>query len=82
MLDENQIQMLQKIAESQKGILKQRLISLSGKDKILAEYNLGELETKDYASEHYDAEHGGIAVFVTHPGRSYLINYARKNNPA
>lgn len=79
-LDKNQIQMLQKIAESGMGILKQKLMSLSGKDKILAEYNLGELETKNYASERYDGDHEGIAVFATHPGRSYLVNHARTNN--
>lgn len=79
-LDENQVQMLQKIAESGVGILKQSLLSLSGEDKILAEYNLGELEAKGYASAGYSSELGGTALTATHPGRSYLINHARNNN--
>lgn len=80
LLDEHQIKMLQEIAESGIGILKQNIISSSGKDKILAEYNLGELQTKGYISEEYRHELGGRAVSVTHPGRSYLINHARNNN--
>jgi hypothetical protein len=80
-LDENQIQMLQKIASSE-GIQKSGLIISSGSDKILSDYNLGELETKGYASERYESRLGGIAVFVTHAGRSYLINHSRNNNHA
>ena len=80
LLDEQQIKMLQKIAESGIGILKQGIISSSGKDKILTEYNLGELKTKGYISEEYQHDLGGRAVSVTHPGRSYLINHARNNN--
>jgi len=79
-LDENQIQMLQKIAESKNGVLKQQLISSSGSDRVLAEYNLGELETKGYVSGIYSSELGGRAVLATHSGRSYLINHARNNN--
>lgn len=80
LLDEQQIKMLRKIAESAVGILKQDIISSSGKDKVLAEYNLGELRTKGYISEEYQHDLGGRAVSVTHPGRSYLINHARNNN--
>lgn len=79
-LDENQTQMLQKIAEAREGVLKKGLISSSGKDKILAEYNLGELETRGYATERYEGALGGTAVFVTHLGRSYLVNHARDHN--
>lgn len=81
MLDENQIQMLQKIA-SREGIPKQHLIFSSGSDKILSEYNLGELEEKGYASEHFEDRLEGNSVFATHTGRSYLINHARNNNHA
>ncbi|MFA6922558.1 MAG: hypothetical protein WC216_12010 [Gallionella sp.] len=80
-LDENQIQMLKKIAESGSGILKQALISLSGEDKVLAEYNLGELETKRYVTVAYNSDVGGNAATVTHAGRAYLINQTRNNNP-
>lgn len=78
-LDENQVQMLNEIAESGIGILKQDIISSSGKDKVLAEYNLGELQTKGYVSVGYISDLGGNSVSVTHPGRSYLINHARNN---
>lgn len=77
LLDEQQIKMLQKIAESGSGILKQNLISSSGKDKILAEYNLGELAAKDYASKRYSSRHDDYEITVTHLGRSYLVNHAR-----
>lgn len=81
LLDPYQVQMLQKIAESEGGILKQKLISSAGTDKILGEYNLGELEKNGYATERYNSDLRGTAVSVTHPGRSYLINHARNSNP-
>lgn len=76
-LDEDQVQILRKIAESEKGLPERRLISSSGNDKVLAEYNLGELQAKGYASRDYDNEHRDYVLKATHPGRSYLVNYAR-----
>lgn len=76
-LDENQVQMLKKIAESANGLFKKNIISSSGSDKILAEYNLGELVAKEYASRRYNANHDDYEITVTHPGRSYLVNHVR-----
>lgn len=81
LLDDRQVQMLHKIAESGTGILKRGLISSSGTDNILAEYNLGELETKGYVREGYNSSLGGTAVAVTHPGRAYLINHKQISDP-
>lgn len=72
-LDDNQVKMLNKIAESVKEIPEKRLISQSGKDRILAEYNLGELISKNLAKKDYSGELGETAVTITHAGRSYLV---------
>lgn len=76
-LDEGQVQMLQKIAESANGLFEKNMISSSGSDKILAEYNLGELVAKNYASKRYSSNYDDYEITVTHPGRSYLVNHAR-----
>ncbi|MDO8291426.1 MAG: hypothetical protein Q7T29_00960 [Gallionella sp.] len=78
-LDENQVKMLKKIAEPG-AIRKDALISSSGKDKILAEYNLGELEAKNYVKVGYNSELMGTSASITHSGRAYLINQTRNNN--
>lgn len=79
-LDENQVQMMKKIAESASGLFNKEIISSSGSDKILAEYNLGELVAKDYVSRRYNANRNDYEITVTHLGRSYLVNHARNNN--
>ena len=79
-LDMNQVEMLKKIAESVNGFPMKKLISQSGNDKILAEYNLGELEAKNYVSKRYDSDYDGYMLTVTHPGRSYLVNHAQSSN--
>lgn len=79
-LDEDQVKMLQKIAESKGGLFEQNIISSSGSNKILADYNLGELVAKNYASKQYSQNNRDFLITVTHLGRSYLINHARNNN--
>ena len=73
-LTEGQAAMLIKIAESSNGIAKRSLIASGGRDKTLAAYNLGELQSKLYvSSDYFDDDHQFSA---THLGRSYLINHA------
>jgi len=79
-LDENQVQMLRNIAESENGVYEQFIISSSGNDKILAEYNLGELEAREYVAKKYDGARREYIERVTHACRSYLVNHARNNN--
>lgn len=73
-LDDNQVQMLKSIAESANGLRVTDLIPSSGNEKIHAEYNLGELEAKEYASRNYLSGRGYV-VTATHSGRSYLIKH-------
>jgi hypothetical protein len=76
-LDETQIQILRKIAESEEGLAERGLISSSGNDRVLAEYNLGELQARGYASRNYDNVHRDYILTVTHPCRTYLVKHAR-----
>lgn len=73
-LDNNQVQMLKSIAESANGLQVTNLISSSGNERIRAEYNLGELEEKKYASRDFETGRGYV-VRATHLGRSYLIKH-------
>lgn len=73
-LTEEQTAMLKKIAESTDGLAMRPLIASSGSTKVLAEYNLGELEAKQYVSKDYS--NGDYRFRATHPGRTYLVNQA------
>lgn len=73
-LDDNQVQMLKSIAESSNGLRVTDLIPSSGNEKIRAEYNLGELEAKAYASRDFESGRGYV-ISPTHSGRSYLIKH-------
>lgn len=79
-LSDDQVQMLRRIAESAQGLAEKKLITSSGNDRILAAYNLGELETRNYVSRDYSSTFGDYALKATHPGRSYLVNHAQENN--
>lgn len=76
-LSNSQVQMLENIAKSNGGLAEQSLITMSGNDRILAEYNLGELETMNYVSRRYSGDYDDNIVTVTHSGRSYLVNNVR-----
>lgn len=73
-LDENQILMLEKIAKSKP--IKGHLIAAEP-DRILAEYNLGELLNGEYVSQAIDRETRDYRVSATHKGRTALVMRAR-----
>ncbi len=79
-LDDNQVEMLKKVANSATGLAQKGLIASSGNDKILAEYNLGELEARSYVSRNYSSNSQDYVLTATHPGRAYLVNHARGSN--
>jgi hypothetical protein len=73
-LDENQLKMLEKIARSTP--LKSDFLN-NESDRILDEYNLGELINGAYVSQNMDHEAEEYRLFVTHAGRKAIINRPR-----
>lgn len=71
-LTEEQTAMLEKIAESTDGLAMRPLVASAGSTKVLAEYNLGELEAKEFVSKSYT--NGDYRYRATHLGRTYLVN--------
>lgn len=76
-LDAKQVEMLIKIAESPHGVPESELISSSGSDRILAEFNLGELRAKNLVKVEYDSDWREPAAHVTHDGRAYIVKQTR-----
>lgn len=73
-LDEGQLKMLEKIAKSKP--LKSHLLN-NEFDRILAEYNFGELLNGDYVSQSLDREAREYRVSATHKGRTAIIKRPR-----
>lgn len=80
-LDDNQIKMLKRVAESSTPISENTLISYAGTDRVHSEYNLGELERRGFVSISYT---GGLQpdhlVKATHSGRSNLVSLLRDSS--
>lgn len=77
-LDYLQIDMLEEIANSQNGITKRSLVGESNNDKVLTEYNLGELLRRKLVTQEYDIEYSDYIIKITHSGRTRLIKGVRK----
>ncbi len=73
-LDESQFLMLEKIAKSKP--IKTHLVNAEP-DRIVAEYNLGELLNREYTSQAMDREVRDYRVSATHKGREALVKRAR-----
>lgn len=72
-LDDEQMQMLERIAKSSSGVL-QKLLIQNSKDNILAEYNIGELVNGEYVSKTVDRENRDYRIKATHKGRATIVN--------
>lgn len=72
-LNDLQFEMLKKIAQSTDGIMKKTLLAQSGKDVVLAEYNLGELISAGLAADNYNGAHRDYNLKATHAGRTLLV---------
>lgn len=68
-----QIEMLDEIAQSTDGIPKKMLLAHSGEDKVLAEYNLGELKRRELVTENFSGTKREYMLKATHPGRALLV---------
>lgn len=71
-IDDAQAAMLDEVARASDGINKAVLLERTPGDKILAEYNLGELKRLDLVTITYSAG-GRYTVKVTHEGRALLV---------
>ena len=78
-LDESQLNMLNKIANNFNGVRKLQIIH-SENDKLLAEYNLGELINGEYITQEYDQSFDDYMLTVTHKGRTALVRRMRNYN--
>ena len=76
-LDANQIDMLTRVAESPVPIPQKTLIAYAGGDRVLSEYNLGELERRELVSKNYSGAQRDSLVKATHSGRTYLVSLLR-----
>lgn len=70
-IDDAQAAMLYEVARASDGINKAVLLERTSGDKVLAEYNLGELKRRDLLTITYSA--GRYTVKVTHEGRALLV---------
>lgn len=70
-IDDAQAAMLYEVARASDGINKAVLLERTSGDKVLAEYNLGELKRRDLLTITYSA--GRHTVKVTHEGRALLV---------
>lgn len=73
-INPNQIDMLKRVAESATPLLEKTLISSMGSDRVLAEYNLGELEKRGLVSKSYSGARRDSLIKATHSGRTYLVS--------
>lgn len=78
-LDETQIAMLEKIAKSPSPLLKKQIVAVE-KDRVLAEYNFGELLNREYVSQSIDREARDYRISPTHKGRTALVQRARSRS--
>lgn len=81
-LDELQLAMLDKIAQSTDGILKKMLLAHSGNDMVLAEYNLGELTRRELVTENFSTARRDYVVKATHPARTLLVRRGQPRSVA
>lgn len=78
-LDDGQIEMLEKIAQSPVPLLKKSIVSAE-KDRVLAEYNLGELLNREYVSQSRDSDARDYRISPTHKGRTAIVQRARNRS--
>ncbi|MCL5801612.1 MAG: hypothetical protein M1283_03690 [Gammaproteobacteria bacterium] len=76
-LDAAQVHMLEAIAKPSDGLAEPEVISSSRTDKLVSEYNLGELLNRDFVTKNWSSRKNDYNIKITHSGRTYLINHAR-----
>lgn len=72
-LPSGQLKMLQLVGEDTGEAEEEWLISRSKDNHVIAKFNLGELQEKDYLACNYDQGIGDYIYELTHKGRSYLV---------
>lgn len=77
-LDDLQIDMLEGIANSPNGIEKKSVIKQSKSDKVLTEYNLGELLQRELVTQNYSSGKLDYIIKATHLGLARLVKRVRK----
>ena len=79
-LDDSQIEMLKSIAGAPGALTQKALIASSGEDRIRSEYNLGELERREFITSNFSVQQRDYIVKATHPGRAYLMKNSATPN--
>lgn len=72
-IDDAQAAMLDEVARASDGIAKQILLGRTPGDKVVAEYNLGELHQRDLVTMTYRTGSRDYLVKATHAGRAQLV---------
>lgn len=78
-LDEAQMAMLEKIAKAPSRSLKNHIINAES-DRVLAEYNLGELLNGEFVTQAIDREARDYRISPTHKGRAVIVRRRRNDS--